>query len=96
MESDATPSSEEASADPIELEGHNLQPHAPDAPDAPTSEPESIPEAPLGAQSPAELEPSADLHSPQADGTPEETAEPEGISQADAYPADEPPADLEA
>ena len=90
MEPNATPSSEEASADPIELEGHNLQPHAP------TSEPESIPEAPLGAQSPAELEPSADLHSPQADGTPEETAEPEGISQADAYPADEPPADPEA
>jgi segregation and condensation protein B len=85
--------SEEASADPIELEGHNLQPHAADAP---TSEPESIPEGPLGAQSPAELEPSADLHSPQADGTPEETAEPEGFSQADAYPADEPPADPEA
>jgi segregation and condensation protein B len=35
-------SSEEASANPIELEGHNLQPLAPDAP---TSEPESIPEA---------------------------------------------------
>jgi segregation and condensation protein B len=96
MESEATPSSEEASADPIELEGHNLQPQEADAPDAPTSEPESIPEAPLDAQSPAELEPSADLHSPQADGDPEDAAEPEGISQADAEPADEPPADPEA
>ncbi len=80
---------EEAGTDPIELEGHNLQPAAPDAP---TSEPESMPEA----QTPAELEPSADVHSPQADGNPEETAEPEGFSQADAYPADEPPADPEA
>jgi segregation and condensation protein B len=57
--------SDEASADPIELEGHNLQPIEPDAP---TSEPESIPEA----ETPSELEPSADLHSPQADGEPED------------------------
>jgi segregation and condensation protein B len=57
--------SDEAPADPIELEGHNLQPIEPDAP---TSEPESIPEA----ETPAELEPSADLHSPQADGDPED------------------------
>jgi segregation and condensation protein B len=61
--------SDDASADPIELEGHNLQPIEPDAP---TSEPESIPEA----ETPSELEPSADLHSPQADGDPEdETSE---------------------
>ncbi|MGA8940341.1 MAG: SMC-Scp complex subunit ScpB [Acidobacteriaceae bacterium] len=51
----AEPSSEEASADPIELEGHNLQPvESPQQeensePDAPTSEPESIPE--IDAQS---------------------------------------------
>ena len=42
-------------------------------PDAPTSEPESIPEA----ETPSELEPSADLHSPQADGDPEDDS-PEG------------------
>jgi len=70
MESDATqPSapSEEADADPIELEGHNLRP----APlDAPTTEPESIPEA----ETTSELEPSADIHSPQADGDPEDEA----------------------
>jgi segregation and condensation protein B len=66
--------------DPIELEGHNLQPlesEAPDSdavdPDAPTSEPESIPEA----EEPSQLEPSAAIHSPQADGEPEdETPEP--------------------
>jgi segregation and condensation protein B len=61
-------SSEEGSTDPIELEGHNLQPLQSEAPDAPTSEPESIPEA----QTPSELEPSADIHSPQADGDPED------------------------
>jgi len=69
MEAHATertsPSSDEASADSIELEGHNLHPIEPDAP---TSEPESIPEA----ETPSELEPSADLHSPQADGDPED------------------------
>ncbi len=54
-------SSEAADTDPIELEGHNLQPlEAEEHPDAPTSEPESIPE-------------------------------PEGFSQADAYPAKEAP-----
>ena len=61
----ASLSSEEVSADSIELEGHNLHPIEPDAP---TSEPESIPEA----ETPSELEPSADLHSPQADGDPED------------------------
>ncbi len=55
----------ESDTDPIELEGHNLQPAAPDAP---TSEPESIPEA----ETPSELEPSADIHSPQADGDPDD------------------------
>jgi segregation and condensation protein B len=59
--------SDEASADPIELEGHNLQPIEPDAP---TSEPESIPEAEI----PSELEPSADVHSSQADGDPDDEA----------------------
>jgi segregation and condensation protein B len=75
MESHAThthAASDEASADPIELEGHNLQPLESETPDAPTSEPESIPEA----ETPAELEPSVDLHSPQADGTPEDGDEP--------------------
>jgi segregation and condensation protein B len=71
-------SSEEASADLIELEGHNLQPIEPDAP---TSEPESIPEA----ETPSELEPSADLHSSQADGDPEDDA-----------PEDDAPEDSEA
>ena len=66
-------SSDEATADPIELEGHNLQPLESETPDAPTSEPESIPEA----ETPSELEPSADLHSPQADGDPEDDS-PEG------------------
>jgi segregation and condensation protein B len=60
--SDESPASD---SDPIELEGHNLQPIEPDAP---TSEPESIPEA----ETPSELEPSADLHSAQADGDPED------------------------
>ncbi|WP_158788004.1 SMC-Scp complex subunit ScpB [Granulicella sp. L46] len=60
-------SSDEASADAIELEGHNLQPIEPDAP---TSEPESIPEA----ETSSELEPSADVHSSQADGDPEDEA----------------------
>ena len=60
-------SAEETSADLIELEGHNLQPIEPDSP---TSEPESIPEA----ETASELEPSANLHSPQADGDPEEDA----------------------
>ena len=60
-----TSPSDDASADPIELEGHNLQPIEPDAP---TSEPESIPEA----ETPADLEPSADLHSPQPDGEPDD------------------------
>ncbi len=64
----AHPASDEATADPIELEGHNLQPLESETPDAPTSEPESIPEA----ETPSELEPSADLHSPQADGDPED------------------------
>jgi segregation and condensation protein B len=59
--------SDDAIADPVELEGHNLQPIEPDAP---TSEPESIPEA----ETPSELEPSADVHSPQADGDPEDEA----------------------
>ena len=58
---------DDVSADPIELEGHNLQPLEPDAP---TSEPESIPEA----ESPSDLEPFADAHSPQADGDPEDEA----------------------
>jgi segregation and condensation protein B len=61
----ASDESTASDSDPIELEGHNLQPIEPDAP---TSEPESIPEA----ESPSELEPSADLHSPQADGEPED------------------------
>jgi len=60
-------SAEETSADLIELEGHNLQPIEPDSA---TSEPESIPEA----ETASELEPSANLHSPQADGDPEEDA----------------------
>jgi segregation and condensation protein B len=60
-------SSEEGSADPIELEGHNLQPTEPDAP---TSEPESIP----NPEGPSELEPFADVHSSQADGEPEDEA----------------------
>jgi len=59
--------SDDASADAIELEGHNLRPIEPDAP---TTEPESIPEA----ETPSELEPSADVHSPQADGDPEDEA----------------------
>jgi segregation and condensation protein B len=59
--------SEEADTDAIELEGHNLQPIEPDAP---TSEPESIPEA----EGPSELEPFADVHSSQADGDPEDDA----------------------
>jgi segregation and condensation protein B len=59
--------SDEASADPIELEGHNLQPIEPDAP---TSEPESIPEA----ETPSDLEPSTYVHSSQADGDPEDEA----------------------
>jgi segregation and condensation protein B len=46
MESDAaertSASTEDSSADPLELEGHNLRPIDPDAP---TSEPESIPES---------------------------------------------------
>ncbi|HSY35311.1 MAG TPA: SMC-Scp complex subunit ScpB [Acidobacteriaceae bacterium] len=76
--------SAEADTDPIELEGHNLQPTAPDAP---TSEPESIPEA----ETPSELEPSADIHSPQTDGDPEDDSivlpdEP----ATDAEPTDEP------
>jgi segregation and condensation protein B len=98
MEAHATQpsSSEEGSADSIELEGHNLEPSEPGAPtepgapepalslpkgpaaetwvsaapDAPTSEPETIPQA----ETPAELEPSADIHSPQADGDPEDEA----------------------
>jgi segregation and condensation protein B len=67
MEAEAAPNT-----DPIELEGHNLQPLDSDAaePDAPTSEPESIPEA----EEPAQLEPSAGIHSPQADGDPEDDA----------------------
>jgi segregation and condensation protein B len=65
-----TASTEASNADPIELEGHNLQPVEPDAP---TTEPESIPEA----ETPSELEPSANLHSSQPDGEPEdETSEP--------------------
>jgi len=80
----ATLSSDEASADPVELEGHNLQPIAPDAP---TSEPESVPEA----ETPAELEPSADVHSSQADGDPEDEAPKLPDEPAtDAEPAAEP------
>jgi segregation and condensation protein B len=72
MEHEAAPSeapgdSEEANTDPIELEGHNLQPAETDAP---TSEPESIPEA----EDPSQLEPSADIHSAQADGEPKDEA----------------------
>ena len=80
MEAEATPNT-----DPVELEGHNLQPLESDAaaPDAPTSEPESIPEA----EEPSQLEPSADIHSSQADGDPEDDA-PE--------PTDETAADNEA
>jgi segregation and condensation protein B len=76
MEAETAPN-EEPDTDPIELEGHNLQPLDSDAidsdaadPDAPTSEPESIPEE----EEPAQLEPSADIHSPQADGEPEDEA----------------------
>jgi len=60
-------------------------PMTPD-PDASTSEPESIPEA----ETPAELEPSADIHTPQADGDPEPVPEPEDFTQTHAYPTDEP------
>jgi segregation and condensation protein B len=75
---ESTPA-ETPDADPIELEGHNLQPIAPDAP---TSEPESIPEA----EEPSQLEPSADIHSPQADGEPADEA---------SEPTDETPEDPE-
>jgi segregation and condensation protein B len=71
MEAETAPN-EAPSTDPIELEGHNLQPLDSDAPDpdAPTSEPESIPEE----EEPSQLEPSAGIHSPQADGDPEDEA----------------------
>ena len=71
---EAPETGEEANPDPIELEGHNLQPIA--EPDAPTSEPESIPEAEESEEpeSPSQLEPSADIHSSQADGDPEDEA----------------------
>ncbi len=60
----ASDTSEETISNLAELEGHNLQP----ALDAPTSEPESISEE----IEPSEVEPSAGLHSPQADGEPED------------------------
>jgi segregation and condensation protein B len=74
MEHEAAPSeapgdSEAPNTDPIELEGHNLQPIAAE-PDAPTSEPESIP----AAEESSQLEPSANIHSSQADGDPEDEA----------------------
>ena len=77
MDADAQPhttsetSSQEGSADPLELEGHNLVPVDAADTDAPTSESESLPEA----ETPAELEPSADIHTPQADGDPEDAPE---------------------
>jgi segregation and condensation protein B len=77
METQAAPD-EAPNTDPIELEGHNLQPIAPAEPDAPTSEPESIPEA----EEPSQLEPSADIHSPQADGEPEDEA-PESADESE-------------
>jgi segregation and condensation protein B len=69
MEAETAPS-DAPDTDPIELEGHNLQPLASAEPDAPTSEPESIPEE----EEPSQLEPSADIHSTQADGEPEDEA----------------------
>ncbi len=102
-EPEAPDAAGEASTDPIELEGHNLQPVTAAEPDAPTSEPESIPETTESipeAETPAELEPSAGLHSPQADGDPGEVPEPpdEVPEPPDEVPEppDEPAPDHEA
>ena len=95
MEANTTHASEEASAD-LTVDGPATDSDSPALssearagadPDAPTSEPESIPEA----ETPAELEPSADIHTPQADGDPED--EPPAVLNESAADEDESPAE---